>query len=63
MNIYFAIAVACMLYFGVFYYLLLFGNGENFFGMYALSSFFGLFLFLGLGGIEVIIALFTRKQK
>jgi hypothetical protein len=60
MNAYLAIALACILYFGVFYFLLLFGNAENSFGMYALASFFGIFLFLGLGGIE---CLFIRKQR
>ncbi len=61
MSTYFAIALVCLLYFGAFYYLLLFGNGENFYGMYALSSFFGLFLFLGLGGIEFLIKLIATK--
>ncbi len=63
MNIYFGIGftLVCTIYFGVYYYLLLYGTGENFFGMYALGSFFGLFLFLGLGGIECLIGLAIKR--
>ena len=64
MNIYFGIGftLVCAIYFGVYYFLLLFGNGENNFGMYALASFFGMFLFLGLGGIECLMSI-GRKQE
>ena len=57
MNTYFAIAVVCFLYFGAFFYMLQFGLG-----MYALGSFFGIFLFLGLGGVEFMIKILSRKQ-
>ncbi len=63
MNIYFGIGFTfvCIIYFGVFYFLLLSGTGENFFGMYALTMFFGLFSFLGLGGIECLVGLCSKK--
>ncbi len=62
MRIYAGIVLACMLYFGAFYYMLLFGDAQNHYGMYALGGFFGIFLFLGLGGIELIIELVVGKH-
>ncbi len=62
MSVYAGIAVVCTLYFGAFYYMLLFGDAQNLFGMYALGGFFGTFLFLGLGGIELIIKLVVKKN-
>ena len=51
-------------YFGIFYYLLTTGDSTNSHGMYALILFFGIFFFLGLGGIELIVSCFpASKQK
>jgi hypothetical protein len=63
MKTYLAIVLVCLIYFGVFYYLLTFGNAENSLGLYALGLFFGIFLFLGLDGVEFTIKLFARKQE
>jgi hypothetical protein len=63
MSAYAAIAFTCAAYFGIFYYLLLFGDAENSFGMFALAAFFGIFLFLGLGGIELLCSLCPKKQE
>ena len=63
MNVYLGIALVCIAYFGAFYLLLQQATGENNYGMYVLALFFGLFLFLGLGGIECLIGMFTRKEQ
>lgn len=52
----------CLAYFGVFYYLLEQGTSDNNFGMLALAGFFGVFLFLGLGGIECIVGIFKKNE-
>ena len=59
----FAIVFACVLYFGVLFCLLQFGDAKNSLGLYAIGLFFGVFLFLGLGGVEFIIKLFFKKQE
>jgi hypothetical protein len=61
MKVFAAIAFICLAYFGAFYYLLLTGDAVNSFGMYALAGFFGIFLFLGLGGLECIMSLFAKN--
>ena len=53
----------CMSYFGTFYYLLEQGTSTNSFGMFALVGFFGIFLCLGLGGIECIIFVFSIFKR
>ena len=50
-------------YFGAFYFLLTTGDSTNSRGMYALALFFALFLFLGLGGIEMLVACVSYATK
>ncbi len=54
--------LVCLIYSGVFYYLLVQGSSENNNGMIALAGFFGIFLFLGLGGIECIVFIFKKRD-
>ena len=63
MSIYAGIAVLCLIYAAAFYYLLATGDPTNSNGMFALGGFFGIFIFLGLGGLELLIYLFSKKQS
>ncbi len=56
-RIFVSIGVACTVYFGVFYYLLVQG-----YGMFALAGFFASFFFLGLGGIEFLQSLSSKHN-
>ena len=55
--------IVCMAYFTMFYYLLVTGNSDNNYGMFALLGFFAIFMFLGLGGIEFILDRLDRMNK
>ncbi len=63
MSVYAGIALACALYFAAFYYMLLFGDAKNALGMFALGGFFAIFLFLGLGGIEILVKLCVKREQ
>ena len=56
-SIFLSIGVACVVYFGVFYYLLV-----QSYGMFALAGFFASFFFLGLGGIEFLQGLMPKED-